>query len=164
MPKDRVVKLLVFVFLICLVPNSYSKEELNKKIIDSAIEIMITATEACDFKKSTQYYYKDTKFFVYKIGELVSSGHWYDVKTIIKPILEKCDVKVLSNETLSTEVQFSSDFKTATHKSEIKKVTEVKEGRKYKQHYLETTTFGVVELKLVVLESHVDFLKTERIN
>jgi hypothetical protein len=144
--------------------NVHSAEKLNREIIDDAIEVISTATDACDYKKSTQYYYEGTKFFSYSSGELASSDLWIEVKGSIEQMFEKCNIKNLLSEIVNTEVKFSPNFESAAHISEYKKLTEIDGVRKYQSHYVETTNFGVVEGKLVVLESHVNFLVSERVN
>ena len=63
----------------------------------------------------------------------------------------------------SDTTEFLENMKVASHISEYKRVSEIGGSRQYGSHVVETTKFGVVDGKLVILESHSNFIKFERI-
>jgi len=140
-----------------------STGSLNKLVINEAIKIIFSATESCDYKTATQYYYSGTKIYSYTDGKLDTSDTWPDISNVVKKMFERCDIKYLSNDIIKTEVEFLENMKVASHISEYKRVSEIGGSRQYGSHVVETTKFGVVDGKLVILESHSNFIKFERI-
>lgn len=158
------MKAFFLVSILSITMSVNSAEILNKEAINEAIRVIYLATENCDYETSTQYYFSGTKIYSYSDGKMETSDTWPEISNGVKNMVERCDIKYLSNEIVRAEVRFSENNEVASHISEFKRLSEIEGIRKYNSHVIETTKFGIVDGKLKILESHSNFLKFDRIN
>ncbi len=155
------MKVFLGALLATVMTSAVASENLNQALINSTIEVLESATKACDYKVATQFYFKESLFFSYEQGELVSEESWPDLADGIKKTMDSCKIKYVSETTLNENLEFSSDMKEATHSDEAIYVLQTNDGRKFKTHQSGRLRFGVEDGKVVILETHVNTLSFE---
>lgn len=119
------MKAFFLVSILSIAMSVNSAEILNKEAINEAIRVIYSATENCDYGTSTQYYFSDTKIYSYSNGKLETSDTWPEISNAVKKMVERCDIKYLSNETVRAEVRFSENNEVASHISEFRRLSEI---------------------------------------
>jgi hypothetical protein len=146
---------------------SYSS---NASLVITASQIneindkLAKAASNCDFKASTKFYFKNTKFFNYSSisgVESVEEQNFDEAITAIKDAMAACPLKLDREEPIVEDIKVADSGQSAEFIFESLHYLKAKDGTMYQSHAKGKTIFGVVDGRIVILESHYKGLSFE---